>query len=274
VQLSWQPLLLLSGKIAIKQFVLKDVHIRDNRPESKAPPDLGWPKVTGVPDWLNIRIGKLQIDGLEYRRMNEAPTVVTRISSRVIWQGNLLAFWNLSVATQSMHVEGAMMAGFHRPSLFLNLTYVPAHPIAGLDKLFFKAKLHQAHRPEQVAGKVQLTGMSVKRELLKMTGELGITRNSVTMKNLNLHQPGRRGNVSGAGELVFASRGPMLQARLNLADLDLSQDFQRQQPFPEFCPLREILKITGEFCHLQQGEPVGTPVAFQAPCRVTAKGSV
>jgi translocation and assembly module TamB len=224
VRLRWQPLYLPMGKIAINELFLKDTQIRDNRPVSKAPPELVWPKVTGIPAWFNMRVKTLRIDGLTYRKLNEAPASVTGISARITWQGRLLTVWNLAVNTPSAHVEGALMAGFRRPSLLVKLTCMPAHPMAGLDKLFFSAKLFPGHGAEQVAGPVRAAGMSGKRERLKFTGELGVTRDSVALRRMSLLQPGRRGTIDGAGTLALSTGKPLVRLQFGFADLDLSSE--------------------------------------------------
>ena len=43
----WQPLRLLSGRIAAKELTLTGVRIRDNTP-AETPPDLAWPRVSGI----------------------------------------------------------------------------------------------------------------------------------------------------------------------------------------------------------------------------------
>jgi translocation and assembly module TamB len=254
-RICWKPLQLLYGKVAVKEIVLKDVTISDNRPVSKTPPDLGWPEVTGVPAWLNMSIRKLQVDGLEYRRPGETPTVVTRFSSRVTWRGRLLTLWDLAVTTPSMRMDGELMAGFDSPSLLLNLGYVPVLPAAGLEKFLLKARLFPASRPEQLAGKVSLSGISGKSELVNMTGELGITGNGILLKNLKLLQTGRRGTVTGAGDLVFTADGPMLTARLGAADLDLARELHMTTA------LSGVLEIAGN------------PQAYRGKITIANKGA-
>jgi translocation and assembly module TamB len=222
--LRWHPLYLLAGKVAITELALKDLRIQDNRPPSAGPPELAWPRVTGIPAWLNMRIGKLRVDGLEYRRRDGKPSVAGGISARVMWQGSLLTIWKLILTTSAMRAEGAVMAGFRSPSLLVKLAVNPAHPVAGFNKISFKARLFPAGKPEQVAGPVMITGFSGAKQLLGLSGEIGVTRNSVNLRKLKLAQPGRRGVVTGSGSLALKSGGPLSALRLDFTGIDLSRE--------------------------------------------------
>ena len=47
IDFRWQPLRLLSGRVAAKELTLTGVHIRDNTPK-ETPPDFTWPRVSGL----------------------------------------------------------------------------------------------------------------------------------------------------------------------------------------------------------------------------------
>ncbi len=188
LRLRWHPSYLLAGKVAITELALQKVHIQDNSPSAAGPPELTWPKVTGLPAWLNMRIGMLQVDGLEYRKLDGKPFVVDRISARLMWQGNLLTVWNLALSTPAMQAEGAIMAGFRSPSLLLKLAVIPARPIGGFNKISCKARLFPAGDKEQVTGPVVITGLAGEKQLLGLSGEIGITRNSLNLRKLRMEQ--------------------------------------------------------------------------------------
>jgi translocation and assembly module TamB len=224
LRLRWHPSYLLAGKVAITELALQDIHIQDNRQPAAGPPELVWPKVTGIPAWLNIRIGKLRVDGLEYRKRDVKPTVIDGISARLMWQGNLLTIWNLVLSTPTMQAKGAVMAGFRRPSLLMKLAVIPVRPLAGFNKISCRARLFPAGNQEQVAGPVMITGLAGEKQLLGLSGEIGITHDSLNLRKLRLEQPGRRGVVTGSGSLTLESGGPQVALRLGFTDIDLSRE--------------------------------------------------
>ncbi len=224
LRLHWQPIFLLVGKVSVSELQVTDARIRDDRAVSKALPVLAWPRVTGIPAWLNMRVGKLLIDGLEYRRLGEAPVSVTKISARVMWQGNVLTVRDLAVNTPSVHLRGELMAGFRSPTLLLRLDAGSARPVAGLDGLSCEARLFPARDPEQLAGPVRIAGLSGGKRLGGIAGEIGVTSNSINMRKLQLDQAGRRGTVSGEGTLAFTGKMPSFHLRMVLAGLDLSRE--------------------------------------------------
>jgi translocation and assembly module TamB len=227
LRLRWHPLLLLTGRLAIKDIVLKDASMIDGRPKSTVPLDLTWPKVTGVPAWLNTRIGKLQIDGLRYQRLSEKAVIVNNIIfDRTRLRASVLTVRRLEISMPSMRVDGAITAGFRKPSLLLNLTALPATPMAGFDKLTLDARLLPASDPEQAAGPVRIAGLSGSKQLMTLNGELGVTRNSFLLRKIDLRQPGRWGVVNGEGVLAFLKAGDKISLRLGFSDVDLSPELK------------------------------------------------
>jgi len=224
LRLRWHPVFLLLGKVAVSSLEVKDLRVRDDRPVSKAPPELVWPRVSGIPAWLNMRVGKLRIDGLEYSRSGGPPSKVTSIDARIMWQGNVLTIWNLALKTPSVGIDGAVMAGFRRPSLLLKFRAGTARPVAGFDGISCEARLFPGRAPEQAAGPVKVIGFSGKKQELVASADMGLARNALNVRKLRLEQPGRRGAVSGEGSLSFAGEKPVVRLRLSAAGLDLSRE--------------------------------------------------
>jgi translocation and assembly module TamB len=224
LHLRWHPSYLLVGKVAVTELAIKDIHIQDNRPSAAGPPELSWPRVTGIPSWFNLRIGKLRIVGLQYRNRDGKPSIADEISARVMWQGNLLTIWNIVLSTPAFHAEGAVMSGFQRPSLLMKLTVIPVRSVAGFNKITCRARLFPGGKKEQVAGPIMIAGMSGENQLLGLAGEIGVTRNSLNLRRLRLTQAGSRGAVTGSGTLSFESGGPRGAFSLAFAGIDLVRE--------------------------------------------------
>ncbi|MEI8354838.1 MAG: translocation/assembly module TamB domain-containing protein, partial [Deltaproteobacteria bacterium] len=178
----------------------------------------------GLPAWLNMRVGMLQVNGLHYRKPGKTSIDLTAVSTMVTWQGSLLTLRDIAVTAPEIRVDGTLMAGFSRPSLLLNLTCTPGHPAAGIDKFLLSAAFSPARSPEQVAGTVKLTAISGRLERMRLNGELGLAGNSLEIKSLNLQQPGRRGSINGSGSISFAGAKAFLKVNLGFAGLDLSPE--------------------------------------------------
>ena len=116
LDLSWQPLHLLTGSIAARELTLAGVAIRDNTPPDR-PSDLAWPQVSGIAGLFDAKIGRLRVNGLTYRRPDGQSVDITTISSSVVWENALLSLPDLAAAAPSGRVAGLIAAGFLRPLL-------------------------------------------------------------------------------------------------------------------------------------------------------------
>ncbi|HEX6827949.1 MAG TPA: hypothetical protein VF104_03110, partial [Burkholderiales bacterium] len=120
LELRWQPFILLAGRVAVNELTLQGVRIRDNIPASGKPPDLLWPRLTGLPAQVDGRIESLRVDNLTYRHLAENPVAVTRFAASIAWRDQLLSLGNLDmVAAPAGRVAGSIAAGFRAPSLRL-----------------------------------------------------------------------------------------------------------------------------------------------------------
>ena len=132
LDLHWQPLRLLTGHVAAKGLTLAGVQIRDNSPDD-GPPDLAWPRISGIATFFDGAIDRLRVNGLTYRRPGREPVNVTTISSSVAWRNTLLSLSDFTVVAPAGRVTGNITAGFFLPSLRFDLEATPAEPITGMD---------------------------------------------------------------------------------------------------------------------------------------------
>lgn len=219
----WQPLLSLSGRVAAKELTLAGVRIRDNTPAG-IPPDLAWPRVSGMARLFDGRIERLQVNGLTYRRLDGQPIHVNAISSSVSWQKALLSFSELVAASPDGRVAGSIAAGFDRPTLRVDLTATPAKPFAGMDAFSLQGRFSPGIGPEQLAGGFTVAGTKGKVNFLQITGEAGMTRNAFNIRKLRLTGQGRRGSFTGAGTVTPTAGASLLALQLTAKGLDLSPE--------------------------------------------------
>ena len=219
----WAPFGLLSGRIAAKELTLTGVHIRDNTPK-EAPPDLAWPRASGLATFFDGRIERLQVNGLTYRRLDGPPVNVTTISASVSWRSALLSLSDLVLVAPSGRVTGSLAAGFSPPSLRFDLAATPAATVAGMDAFSLQGRFLPGRDPEQLVGGFAAAGASGKVKRLELAGEAGMTRKAFNLRQLRLTRPGRRGTVTGGGIVTLTAREPLVELQIKVAGLDLTPE--------------------------------------------------
>jgi translocation and assembly module TamB len=224
LRLRCRPLWLPFGKLAVQELSLRGVSIQDNEPDSGKPPDLTWPQLPGTPDWLDAWIDRLQVDGLSYRRLETPPVTVTGISAALTWRHAVLTATNLTVTTPEGRATGAVTAGFEHPALTAALSVIPAKPVSGYSRLDLRARLLRGTAPEQLAGTVSLTALAGPRKSLELAGDVGMTRNAINLRGLEVTRPERRGTVRGEGTVLLTATEPRIRLGLRVAGLDLSPE--------------------------------------------------
>ena len=226
LELRWQPLLLLAGKVSIEELSLGRVRILDTSPKRETPPVLVWPRVSGIPELLDGELKRLRIIDLTYRRPNEAPVAVTSLSASVLWRNRQLSLEHVDVVSLPGRVTGKVVAGFGHPLLRLDLALSSLRRFADMDRFTLRAGLSPARSPEQLAGTVSVSGARGKAGRLKLTGVLGMTSFVFNLRELRLTLPGRRGEVSGNGTIFPTAHEPVLAFHLKGSDLDLAPELK------------------------------------------------
>ena len=186
----WQPLRLFTGSIAARELTLAGVAIRDNSPGGK-PPDLTWPRVSGIAGLFAAEIGRLEVNGLTYRLPDGGEVSLRNISSSVVWSKAFLSLPDLVIVAPSGRVAGSIAAGFLQPLLRYDLVLTPAVPLAGLDAFTLQARLSPGTGAEQLAGGISATGASGKVKRWELAGEAGMTPQAFNLRRLRLTRPGR-----------------------------------------------------------------------------------
>lgn len=223
LDLAWQPLRFMLGRIHIDELVVRGVRIRDDTP--RTPLSLAWPRLPGAAELFTGRLERLEVKDLAYRKLDDAPIVVDVLTAAATWQGAHLSIADLRAVTPYGRIDGRIDAGLSRPSLAADLTAFPNQTLAGMDRFVLQTRLRPGREPEQAAGRVTLTGGGKKTDAapaLELSAEAGVTRTAVLFRRLRLGGPALRGTITGEGRVDFTAVAPVLTLSLRVAGLDLS----------------------------------------------------
>ncbi|BCS54831.1 hypothetical protein GSbR_29610 [Geobacter sp. SVR] len=227
LELSWKPLLLLTGTVGIREISLKGLRIHALSPPSAQPLSLAWPRMPVRASLLDVSIARLSIDHLSYRRREDKPQELGPLTAAVEWHDGQLSLRDLDLATPTGRIAGSLDAGFRLPSLASNLTVTMPQPLAGMQHFSLTTRLFPAKSPEQLAGAVALHGSGKTAGAaprLELSGVLGVTRSGFNLRNLVLTRPGRSGRITADGSLDLAAREPRLTLQMRVADLNLAPE--------------------------------------------------
>ena len=219
----WQPLLLLSGRVAAKELTLTGradpgQHPRGHSAGSRLAPGL--------------RIGGA------FRRADRAPAgerpdlPPSRRAARECDHHLLLRVLAKRAVVPLRSCRRCTVRphhGEHRGRLFpavlpVDLAVTPAVPVAGMDAFSLQGRFLPGRSPEQLAGGFTVAGSSGKVKRLELAGEAGMTRKAFNLRQLRLTGPGRRGTVTGGGTVTLTAREPLLALQLGAAGLDLAPE--------------------------------------------------
>ncbi len=224
IELRWKPLLLLSGTVAVNELKIGGVRIRDDSPSDNKPPTLAWPELSGNAQLFDMTIERLQVTDVTYRHLLEEPVRVTSIDGSVSWQDGSLSVSGLKAASPSGTIQGAVSAGFSRPSVTADLDLAKTLPLAEMDRFSLQVRPGGRTSTEQVAGIVTVAGSAGTRKLLELSGEVGMTNNAFNLRRILLARPGQRGEVTADGSLALTPREPVLTLQVTAAGLDLAPE--------------------------------------------------
>jgi len=225
VEFRWQPLLLLSGTIALQKLTLNEVRIQDDTPPDNKPTDLTWPRASGTAQLFDGSIAQLRVTNFSYRRLQEQPLLVTSIAGSAIWQEGLLSITHLEALSPSGQIKGSVSAGFGRPSLSADLTVALAQPLAEMDRFHLQARQSHGTGSEQLAGTLTIAGSSGVRKLLELSGDVGMAKSVFNLRRLRLTRPEQKGVITAVGSLAFTPLESLLSLQVKADSLDLGPEF-------------------------------------------------
>jgi translocation and assembly module TamB len=224
LHLNWQPLYLLTGNVAVTELSVKDLELVDNSPEKET--DLKWPEISRLLALFDGWIDFFKVDSLSLRRQNREPLVFRNVSLGVIWQERRLTLKDFSIAFTQGDANGTVVAGFRKPFLSADIMVHPLRPVYGMTALTMKINLTSAAEPLQVKGPVSIVGSDGLKDRMNINAEIGLKRYAVMIQKMLFSESGRRGSVTGEGEIDFRSKHPDIKAAIRLNDYDLSLELK------------------------------------------------
>jgi len=224
VELSTQPFDLLTGELGIHHLSLSNLSITDNTPDK--PPELIWPKASGVITFLRGRIKRLAINNLTYRHLDKQPLQFQTIVASANFRNSHLAISNLHLVSDQGVVDGNMLAGFNRPLLEMVVTATPPTPLAGMDLFRFAGKFGPGKKSGELTGRFHLSVHRNKQSIWEISTNAGMTTGGFPLKHIRMHQPGRPGLITADGNLTVSGPDPLLTLTAKAADMDLTREFK------------------------------------------------
>ena len=222
VELRWKPLLLLTGTVGIKDLTLNGVRIQDDTPADDKPPIMEWPRAPQRAQLLNAVIERLQITGLNYRRLEETILTDSFMTTSVSWEDGTLTLKKLTAGSAAGRVNGSISAGLGHPSLAADLTITAFKPLAEMDRLRLQLQPGKRAGDESLAASVTLEGNAGTKKLLELSGDVGMAGKAINLRRLSLNSTGQKGEISGDGSIALHGSGPLLELRMRLDSLDLA----------------------------------------------------
>jgi translocation and assembly module TamB len=221
LDLSWQPHALVNWELAVRELAASGVRIQDDRPPSGAEPNLSWPRLSTLAQRLSAQVSSLKVTNLSYRHLKDPPLTLTGLSAALVYRDGLLTLSQLVASAPQGRLSGELVAGLAHPALRIDLVLVPEKPVGGVDLFSLQARLSAGKDPEILAGTLAAAGRSGGAQRLELTGELGMTRNSFRLRDLNLQRPGKPGSLAGSGSLTLTRGEPLISLALLARQLDL-----------------------------------------------------
>lgn len=226
LELRWKPLLLLSDTVALQDLIVSGLRIQDDSAPDNQPPSLAWPRVSPNAQLFDVRIARLQLTDFNYRRLQQPPLLIDSARAALTWEDGLLKISDLTLESPAGRASGSFSAGFKRPALTSDLQITLARPLAEMDRFWLRTGPARRDSSEQLAGTLTLKGSVGTRTLLELGGQLGLTTNSLNLRQLRLISPGRKGLLTADGSLAFTNNQPALKLKLQANGLDLAPELK------------------------------------------------
>ncbi len=223
--LDFKLLHLLLGRIDVDRLSVKGLRIRDDSPPS--PLSLDWPRLPGAANYFKGEVAHLNVDSLSYRKGDEQPVVVHTLSGSARLLGGHLHLSCTRASLPSVRIEGTIDMGLNVPSLAADLTAHPSEAVGGLERLVLQTRFKPAREPEQAAGAFTIAGKGKKTgpeapPVWALSGEAGVARKALHLRNLRFSGKDLRGTVTGHGAVDFTALDPLLSMELKAVGVDLT----------------------------------------------------
>lgn len=222
VYISWQPLYLITGNVAVEEFYINSLQLTDNSQEKKS--DLLWPKIEGLPARIDGWIDSLRVDGFYFQRRDQQPLRLDKFFSKVVWYDGTLTLKNTTINSDNFDLKGTLAAGFEKPLLHLDLTLLPASPVLEMDNLSVKTRLVAGKKPVQIRGPVDVVGSTGSDRRMHFSSEIELAENSLKIKKMLLMEYHRRGKITGRAEIDFLPDKPDIKTIIEIHNMDMASE--------------------------------------------------
>ncbi|MBE0427021.1 MAG: translocation/assembly module TamB domain-containing protein [Nitrospirae bacterium] len=222
VYLKWQPLYLITGNVAVREFSINSLQLTDNSPGKK--PDFLWPKIGGLPGRIDGWIDSLQVDDFYFQRRDQQPLRINKIFSKVVWYDRILTLKNTSINANNFDVKGTVSAGFDKPLLYLDLGLLLANPVREMDYFHLKTGLTAGKDPVQIRGLVDVVVTAGFEEKMHFSSEIELAENSIKIERMLLTEYNRRGKITGKAEIDFRPDKPDIKTVIEIHNLDMASE--------------------------------------------------
>lgn len=226
--LRWRPASLLRGHLEVDALTLTGGEIvwqeePAGKEEGVDGSAFSWPRLAGWPVRLRASIAALQIEGIELRPSAGKAQRLERLTGRLDWREGTFSFAELDAAAAGYRLQGEAAAGFERPLLRLDLRLTLPAAAVGMDGLSLQAELAPV-ADDGFAGPMVFRGSSGGETHLQLATELALRGDTLHFRHFELTQTGRRGTLSGEGEVRLAGGAPQWSLHARIADLDLEPE--------------------------------------------------
>lgn len=221
--LRWQTLEVWEGKGMLEKAVLKNLTILDRRPPSREPPEFHFPRAGFWLTRLDLGVKKFIIQDLTYRRGEQDPVKIEKISGGILWRKGMLAVRDFHFDSAWGLLEGSGKIGLYHPSLDLDLRVNLSKALGPIDSLTVATALETAKGPMALQGPVSILGRGKSGPRLRVQGTVGLGENRIRLREFQIWQAGHEKNMKADGEIVFSKRPPLL-IRMAFSGLDLERE--------------------------------------------------
>jgi translocation and assembly module TamB len=219
LRLAWHPVKLIGGAVAVDRLDLADIVIEDNRPPSKEPVILKWPRVSGLLAGLQAWIGRFEAGPLVYKRSGRAAFSMKRIAFGMAFHHGMADVVSLSFESTPIAGSGTVEAGFLRPSLKVDGLLTFGGQAAGFRRSAIKADLKPAGPADEMAGPVSVRAETASGERMGAHGRVALSQGKVTFREVLLTHSAFSGRLEAEGTLLPAGAAPALLLRVRAKDL-------------------------------------------------------
>lgn len=223
-----RPFSLLRGAVSVDSLAVEgaSVTLREAGDERRGaapapPPELRWPAVTGIAARLDGRIDSLRLSGIRIRTPGREPVTLEEVSARITWKEGVLAVTDLAATSPSARLEGALAAGFVRPSLRAELSIRLPDAAEGMERVSLLADLVPAPSPGGLAGPLEISATFSDSRGIRIEGDAAIETNKAMLRDLSLSLPEQPGVVTGRAGVVLSRGRVNAELILALHRLDL-----------------------------------------------------